>query len=131
MRRREFITLLGGAATVLPFVAPAQQSKQVRRIGVLMNIAADSAEAPGRVGARAQGLAELGWRIGGNVQVDYRWYANAADADASRKYAAELIALTPDVVLASGTFAAAALQRIAGTVPLCSRTSPIRSVAGS
>ena len=97
-------------------VARAQQSKQIRRIGVLMNIAADSPETPGRVGALAQGLAELGWTIGGNVQVDYRWYA--ADADASRKFAAELIALAPDVILASGTLGVADLQRAAGSVPI-------------
>ena len=84
MRRRNFITGLGGAAIAWPFAARAQQSKQVPRIGVLMNIAADSPEAPGRVGALTQGLAEQGWTIGGNVQVDYQWYAS--DADASRKY---------------------------------------------
>jgi putative ABC transport system substrate-binding protein len=96
--------------------APAQQSKQLRRIGVLMNIAADSPEAPGRVGALAQGLAERGWTIGGNVQVDYRWYAG--DADASRKYAEELIALAPNVFLATGTLAATALQRTVGSTPI-------------
>jgi putative ABC transport system substrate-binding protein len=116
MRRREFITRLSGAAIGLPLAAHAQQSKQLRRIGVLMNIAADSQEAPGRVGALAQGLAERGWTIGGNVQVDYRWYAG--DADASRKYAEELIALAPNVFLATGTLAATALQRTAGSVPI-------------
>ena len=116
MRRREFITRLGGAAMAWPLAARAQQSKQIRRIGVLMNIAADSPEAPGRVGALAQGLAEQGWTIGGNVQVDYRWYAS--DADASRKYAEELIALAPDVFLAIGTLAATALQRAAGPAPI-------------
>ena len=116
MRRRNFITSLGGAAMAWPFVAHAQQSRQLRRIGVLMNIAADSPEAPGRVGALAQGLAEQGWMLGGNVQVIYRWYAS--DADASRKYAEELIALAPDVFLAIGTLAATALQRAAGPVPI-------------
>jgi putative ABC transport system substrate-binding protein len=115
VRRREFIGLLGSLAT-WPFSARAQQSKQMRRIGVLMNIAADSPEAPGRVGALAQGLAERGWTIGGNVQVDYRWYAG--DADASRKYAEELIAGAPDIFLAAGTLAATALQRAAGPVPV-------------
>lgn len=116
MRRREFITRLGGAAMALPLAAHAQQSKQMRRIAVLMNIAADSPEAPDRIGALAQRLAERGWTIGGNVQVDYRWYAS--DADASRKYAEELIALAPDVFLATGTLAATALQRAAGRVPV-------------
>ena len=115
MRRREFITRLG-AAMALPLAAHAQQPKQIRRVAVLMNIAADSPEAPGRVGAFAQGLAERGWSIGGNVQVDYRWYAS--DADASRKYAEELIALAPDVFLATGTLAATALQRAAVQVPV-------------
>ena len=115
MRLREFITRLG-AAIALPLAAHAKQSKHIRRIAVLMNIAADSPESPGRVGALAQGLAERGWKIGGNIQVDYRWYA--ADADASRKYSEELIALAPDVFLASGTLAATALQRAAGQVPV-------------
>jgi putative tryptophan/tyrosine transport system substrate-binding protein len=115
VRRRKFIGLLG-SATAWPLAARAQQTERVRRIGVLMNIAADSQEAPGRVGALAQGLAERGWTIGGNVRVDYRWYA--ADADASRKYAEELIALAPDILLATGTLAATALQRAAGTVPV-------------
>jgi putative tryptophan/tyrosine transport system substrate-binding protein len=115
VRRRKFIGLLG-SATAWPLAARAQQTERVRRIGVLMNITADSQEAPGRVGALAQGLAERGWMIGGNVRVDYRWYA--ADADASRKYAEELIALAPDILLATGTLAATALQRAAGTVPV-------------
>jgi putative tryptophan/tyrosine transport system substrate-binding protein len=115
MKRRQFMTRLG-AAIALPLAAHAQQSKRLRRIGVLMNIAADSPEAPGRVGALAQGLAERGWTIGVNVQVDYRWYAG--DADASRKYAEELIALAPNVFLATGTLAATALQRTAGSVPI-------------
>jgi ABC-type uncharacterized transport system substrate-binding protein len=116
MRRREFIALLGGATIGWPLAGRAQPSKQIRRIGVLMNIAADSPEAPGRIGALAQGLAERGWTIGDNVKVDYRWYAS--DADASRKYAEELVALAPDVFLAIGTLGATALQRAAGPVPI-------------
>jgi putative tryptophan/tyrosine transport system substrate-binding protein len=105
MRRREFITLLGGAAA-WPLAVRAQQPERMRRIGVLMNVAVDDPEAPARVGAFSQGLAELGWTIGRNVRIDYRWYAG--DADAARKYAAELVALTPDIVLASGTLGVSA-----------------------
>ena len=115
MKRREFITLLGGA-TVWPLAAWAQPSQPKRRIGALMNITPDSPEAPGRVGALAQGLAERGWTIGGNIQVDYRWYA--ADADVCRKYADELVALAPDIFFATGTLAAAAFQRTAGATPI-------------
>jgi putative tryptophan/tyrosine transport system substrate-binding protein len=115
VRRREFLTVTGCVVS-WPFLAQAQQSKQIRRIGVLMNVAADSQDAPVRIAALAQGLAGRGWTIGGNVEVDYRWYAG--DADASRKYAEELIALKPDVFLATGTLAATALQRIAGPAPV-------------
>jgi putative ABC transport system substrate-binding protein len=73
----------------------------MRRIGALMGVAADDPEAPARVGAFSQGLAELGWTIGRNVRIDYRWFTG--DADTARKYAVELVALAPDVVLASST----------------------------
>src|SRR6266536_2875925 len=114
MNRREFITLIGGAAA-WPFAARAQADR-VRRVGVLMNVAVDDPEAPARVGASFQGLAELGWSIGRNGRIDYRWYAG--DADAARKYAAELVALTPDIVLASGTLGVTAIQRLARPVPI-------------
>ena len=78
MRRREFITLLGGAAAAWPLAARAQQPERMRRIGVLMRLA-DEPEAPARVGAFLQGLAELGWSIGSNVRIEYRWYAGNAD----------------------------------------------------
>jgi putative ABC transport system substrate-binding protein len=88
----------------------------MRRIGVLMNLTADDPEAPGRVAAFAQGLGELGWTIGRNVRIDYRWGAN--DPDRGRRYADELIALTPDIILASGTLSATPLQRITRTLPI-------------
>jgi putative tryptophan/tyrosine transport system substrate-binding protein len=100
-KRREFITLLGGAAVAWPLAARAQQPERMRRIGALMSVAADDPEAPARVAAFSQGLAELGWTIGRNVRIDYRWYAG--DADSARKYATELVALAPDVILATGT----------------------------
>src|SRR5215831_8264132 len=99
-RRRAFIALLGGTAAAWPLAARAQQGERMRRVGVLMNLAADDPEAPGRVAAFAQGLGELGWTIGHNVRIDYRWAAN--DPDGGRRYAEELIALAPDVILASG-----------------------------
>jgi len=116
MKRRAFITLLGGAAATWPLAARAQQPQQMRRIGVLMNVAADDPEAPARVGVLSQGLAELGWTIGRNVRIDYRWYAG--NADAARKYAAELLALAPDVVVASGTLGVTAIQQGTRPVPI-------------
>jgi putative ABC transport system substrate-binding protein len=115
-KRRNFIALLGGAAAAWPIVARAQQTDRARRIGVLMNVAADDPEAPARIGAISQGLAELGWTIGRNVRIDYRWYAG--NADAARKYAAELIALAPDVILASGTLGVTAIQQMNRPVPI-------------
>jgi putative ABC transport system substrate-binding protein len=88
----------------------------MRRIGVLMNLTADDPEAPGRVAAFAQGLGELGWTIGRNVRIDYRWGAN--DPDRGRRYADELIALAPDTILASGILSATPLQRITRTLPI-------------
>src|SRR5262245_8350033 len=114
--RRELLAALGGAAAAWPLAARAQQGEQVRRIGVLMNVAADDPEAPARVGAFSQGLAELGWTIGRNVRIDYRWYAG--DADMARKYAVELVALAPDVVLAAGTQGVTAIQQVNRPVPV-------------
>src|SRR5436190_22779413 len=96
--RREFITLLGGAAAAWPLVARAQQREQVRRIGVLMNFAADDSESQHRVTAFVQGLGQVGWTEGRNVSIDTRWAAG--DADSFRKFSAELVALAPDVILA-------------------------------
>ena len=98
MKRRDFIAALGGAAA-LPLAARAQQTERVRRIGVLMNLAADDAEGQARLAAFLQGLQEAGWAVGRNVRIDLRW--GAGDADRFRKQAAELVALAPDVVLAS------------------------------
>jgi putative tryptophan/tyrosine transport system substrate-binding protein len=116
MRRRKFIRLLGGAAVGWPLAARAQQGERMRRIGVLMNVAVDDPEAPARVGAFSQGLAELGWTIGRNVRIEYRW--GAGDLDRFRRYAAELVALAPDVVLASSGSIVGALQQASRTVPI-------------
>src|SRR5437763_4425611 len=113
MKRREFITLFGSAAA-WPLGARAQQSDRVRRIGVLMNFAAEDAEGQVRLAAFLQGLQETGWAVGRNVQIDLRW--GAANNELYRKYAAELVALAPDVVLASATPSVQALQHANRTV---------------
>src|SRR3974390_1824899 len=116
MRRREFITLLCGAATTWPLAARAQQTERVRRIGVLIARSANDPEGQAFVAAFLQGLQELGWSVGRNVIIDIRWFAgNNADA---RKYAAELGAIAPDVILAVGSPAVAPLVQITRTVPI-------------
>ena len=115
MRRREFITLLGGA-TAWPIAARAQQGEQMRRIGVLMAINANDAEAQARTAAFVAGLQQLGWTVGKNVRVDYR--LAGIDADTLRKYAGELVALAPDVILAQSSPSIAALLQATRTVPI-------------
>src|SRR5262245_65696319 len=100
MRRRDFITLGGGAAAAWPLAARAQQGERMRRIGVLMNTAADDPTGQARLLAFAQALAQAGWTDGRNVRMDIRW--GAGDSERIRRYAAELVALAPDVILASG-----------------------------
>jgi putative tryptophan/tyrosine transport system substrate-binding protein len=116
MTRRDFITLLGGAAVAWPLAARAQQPDRMRRIGVLMNLAADDAEGQARIAAFVQALQRLGWSDGRNVRIDYRWAAG--DAGRFHKYAEELLALLPDVILASATPSVQALQQVTGTVPI-------------
>jgi putative tryptophan/tyrosine transport system substrate-binding protein len=116
MNRRELITLLGGAAVAWPVAARAQQGDRIRRIGVLMNVAADDPEAQARNASFMQELQELGWTVGRNLRIDYRWAAG--DADRLRRDAAELAALAPDVVLASGTSTVGPLQQTTRTVPI-------------
>jgi putative tryptophan/tyrosine transport system substrate-binding protein len=116
MRRREFIAGLGGAAA-WPSEVGAQQPTRMRRIGVMLGtLPADDPEAQARVTAFVQGLQELGWTDGRNVRIEYRW--GLADSDRLRRYAAELVALAPDVVLAGGNLALVALQQASGTVPI-------------
>jgi putative tryptophan/tyrosine transport system substrate-binding protein len=115
MRRREFITALVGAAA-WPLAALAQQREKMRRIGVLMNTGADDAEGQARFAAFLQGLQEAGWAVGRNVRIELRW--GAGDAGQYRKQAAELVALAPDVLLASGIPAATPLLQETRTIPI-------------
>ena len=115
MRRREFITLVGGAAA-WPLAASAQQGERMRRIGVLMNLPADDAEGQGRIAAFLQELQQLGWTDGRNVLIDRRWAAG--DAGRFQRYAEELVALAPDVILAAAVPSVQALQRATRTVPI-------------
>ena len=115
MKRRAFITLLGGAAAAWPLAARAQPA-QVRRIGVLMPFADDHPVGQARLAAFVQGLQQLGWTDGRNVRIDYRW--SAGDADRLRKLAMELIALGPDVVMAFTSAAVAPLRQVTSTVPI-------------
>ena len=116
MRRREFITLIGGAAAAWPLVARAQQTGAMRRIGVLMSTAMGDPEGQARMGAFLQALEQLGWADGRNVRIDTRW--PTGNADDNRKYAADLVSLAPDVILASSATMVVALQRATRTVPI-------------
>ena len=112
--RREVITLLGGTAA-WPLAARAQRSDTMRRIGVLMNLTADDPEGQARIAAFHKGLQEWGWTLGRNARIDVRW--GAFDADSSRHYATELVALAPEVIVASASAAMGALQQMR-TVPI-------------
>ena len=113
--RREFITLLGGAVA-WPLATHAQQSKDMRRVAALMPYTANDPQAQNRNAAFLQGLQQLGWTIGQNVQIDYRW--SEGKEDDTRKYAAELVALAPDVIFTSGSAAIGPLRRATRTVPI-------------
>jgi ABC-type uncharacterized transport system substrate-binding protein len=120
MRRREFVIGIGlssaGLSSTLPLAARAQQGEAVRRIAVLMNSPPDHPEGHPAVAAFQQALQQLGWSDGRNIRIDIRWGEN--DVDRDRKYAAELVALAPDVILAAGTLGVTALQRVTRTVPI-------------
>jgi putative ABC transport system substrate-binding protein len=115
MKRRAFITLLAGATAASPIAAHAQQPERMRRIGVLMNFAADDPEGQARLLAFAQALAQSGWTDGRNARIDIRW--GAGDPERIRKQAAELVALAPDVMLASGGTTLGPLRQVSRTVP--------------
>src|SRR5262245_36517909 len=116
MKRREFITLLGGAAAAWPVAARPQQADRVRRVGVLMNLAVGDPEGEARNAAFVQALQRLGWSDGRNLRIDHRWAAG--DAGRFQRYAEELLALAPDVILAAATPSVQALQQATRTVPL-------------
>jgi putative tryptophan/tyrosine transport system substrate-binding protein len=116
MQRREFITLLGSAAATWSFAVRAQQPERMRRIGVLMGPAADDADGQARVAALLQGLQQLGWAVGRNARVDIRWAAG--NADDSRRYAAELVALASDVIVANGSMSMVPLLQATRSVPI-------------
>jgi putative tryptophan/tyrosine transport system substrate-binding protein len=116
VKRRQFITLLGGAAAAWPLAARAQQTERVRRVGVLMSVAAEGPDGQPRLAAFLKGLQALGWTDGRNVRIDLRW--GAGDAERTRNFVAELVALGPDVILASGDHPVVALQQATRTVPI-------------
>jgi putative tryptophan/tyrosine transport system substrate-binding protein len=115
MRRREFITLVGGVAAST-LAARAQQPERIRKIGVLMNLSSEDPEGQARVKAYAQALQKLGWIDGGNMRTEIRWAAD--DADRYRRYSEELVALAPDVILAGNSPSVVALQRLTHSVPI-------------
>ena len=115
IRRRQVIVTLGSVAA-WPLAARAQQSERMRRIGVLMNTVSDDAEGQARLAAYHQGLQQLGWTVGHNVRIDYRW--GSADAEGGRRGAAELVALGSDVILASGTPSVVALRQATDRIPV-------------
>jgi putative ABC transport system substrate-binding protein len=127
MRRRDFISLLGGAAVAWPIAARAQQHERMRRIGLLINLAADDPESQARRAAFQQGLQQLGWIDGRNVRIIARW--GAGDADRIRSSAAELVAIAPDVILATSSPALVASQHATRTVPIVF-TSVVDPVGG-
>ena len=114
MRRREFI--IGGAAAAWPVVGRAQQGERMRRVGVLMTLAADDPEFHARNAAFRQGLEQLGWIVGRNIQIDYRW--GGGNVELYRRYVAELVAMAPEVILATGTTTMAPLQQATRSVPI-------------
>jgi putative tryptophan/tyrosine transport system substrate-binding protein len=116
MRRREFVALLGGAAIAWPLASRAQRPEPMRRVGVLMNLAADDPESMARITPFLQALQGLGWTEGRNVRIDYRWAAG--DASRFHQYAGELLTLAPDVVLASATSGVLAMQQATRSVPV-------------
>ena len=116
MRRREFIGLVGGAAATLPLAARAQQTERMRRIGVFINLAANDPQSSKQISAFLDGLRERGWASGRNLQIEYRWVAE--DTSLDHKYAQELIATAPDVLLVGGGTATGILQQLTSTIPI-------------
>src|SRR5262249_28505835 len=114
--RRKFLATLGGAAAAWPLAARAQQGERVRRIGLSQTASWDDAEYQARVGALLQELQQLGWMIGRNIRIDTRW--TKGDPDDARKYAAELVALAPDAIVATGISTVGPLLQLTRTIPI-------------
>lgn len=126
MRRRELLTLIGGGAAFAPLAARGQQADRMRRIAVLVNLEPDDPESKARIKAFLQGLQDKGWTDGKNVRIDYRWATNNLP-----KYAAELLALGPDVVLANANPSLSAFQSLSRTIPIVfvAASDPVNSGA--
>jgi putative tryptophan/tyrosine transport system substrate-binding protein len=116
MKRRQFITLVGSAAAAWPLAVRAQQPSGMRRIGVLMALPPDDTEGQERIAAFAQALQQLGWTIGQNIRINYRWAAG--DGHDMSRYAAEFVASDPDVILAHSSAAVAPLMQLTRTIPI-------------
>ena len=116
MRRRDFIKAIAVSAAPWPLAARAQKSKSVRRVSVLMSMASDDSLGQAYCAAFAQGLQQLGWEIGSNIRIDYRW--GSGDTERFRKYAAELVGLSPDVILGTAASIVRALQEASRTIPI-------------
>ena len=127
MRRREFITLVGGAAATWPLFARAQQAERMRRIGVLMGFAENDSRSHAHMAAFRDGLQKLGWTEGRNIRIDTRWAA--FDAESKQRFAKELIALQPDLILSHTTPTTAALLQQTRTIPIvfATVTDPVGS----
>src|SRR5437660_1872075 len=115
-RRREFITLLGGAAIAWPLAARAQQAGGMRRVGVLMSVAENDPGGQAFAAAFRDGLQKLGWTEGRNIRFDYRW--GAANVESMRQFAKELVALQPDLILSQSTVTTALVLRETRTIPI-------------
>src|SRR5262249_13143565 len=129
VRRREFITLLGGAAT-WPLAARGRQADRTRGIGVLMALAADDPVGQARIAALREGLEKLGWIEGRNIRIDIRW-TTTGDVESMQRYAKELVALQPDLIVTQSTPITATLLQETPTIPSVSRSLPIQSAAAS
>jgi ABC-type uncharacterized transport system substrate-binding protein len=116
MRRRDFLKVVAVSAAAMPLAVRAQQSEQVRRIAALMSAGTDDAQGQAGIAAFQQGLENLGWGVGRNAHIDVRWSQN--NVNRNRQYASELVALAPDVILASGTLGVTALQNVTRTLPI-------------
>jgi putative ABC transport system substrate-binding protein len=125
MRRREFISLIGGAAIAYPLAARAQQPARIRRVGMLMNLSESDVEAQRLITAFREGLTQLGWVDGRNLRMDYRWAGG--DIGRTRAFAKELVELSPDIIVAYATPSVVALQQQTHSVPIVflSVTDPV------